>query len=48
MFATSIRIEDDLKGRVAAAAQKMGKSGPLLYVDAFAARANAKSDGEKV
>lgn len=36
MSTTTIRIEDDLKARVAAAAQQMGKSAHAFIVDALA------------
>jgi predicted transcriptional regulator len=38
MSTTTIRIEDDLKARVAAAAQQMGKSAHAFIVDALAER----------
>ena len=38
MSTTTIRIEDDLKARVAAAAQQMGKSTQAFIVDALAER----------
>ena len=38
MSTTTIRIEDDLKARVAAAAEKMGKSAHAFIVDALAER----------
>lgn len=38
MPTTTIRIEDDLKARVAAAAQQMGKSAHAFIVDALAER----------
>jgi len=38
MSTTTIRIEDDLKTRVAAAAQHMGKSAHAFIVDALAER----------
>lgn len=38
MSTTTIRIEDDLKVRVAAAAQQMGKSAHAFIVDALAER----------
>ena len=37
-MSTTIRIEDDLKARVAAAAQQMGKSAHAFIVDALAER----------
>ncbi len=36
MSTTTIRIEDDLKARVAAAAEQMGKSAHAFIVDALA------------
>lgn len=38
MSTTTIRIEDELKTRVAAAAQQMGKSAHAFIVDALAER----------
>lgn len=38
MSTTTIRIEDDLKARVAAAAEHMGKSAHAFIVDALAER----------
>lgn len=38
MSTTTIRIEDDLKARVAAAAEQMGKSAHAFIVDALAER----------
>ncbi|MGP1693663.1 MAG: CopG family ribbon-helix-helix protein, partial [Giesbergeria sp.] len=38
MSTTTIRIEDDLKARVATAAQQMGKSAHAFIVDALAER----------
>ena len=38
MSTTTIRIEDELKSRVAAAAQHMGKSAHAFIVDALAER----------
>ena len=38
MSTTTIRIEDDLKAREAAAAQQMGKSAHAFIVDALAER----------
>jgi predicted transcriptional regulator len=38
MSTTTIRIEDELKARVAAAAQHMGKSAHAFIVDALAQR----------
>lgn len=38
MSTTTIRIEEDLKARVAAAAQQMGKSAHAFIVDALAER----------
>ena len=38
MSTTTIRIEDDLKARLAAAAQHMGKSAHAFIVDALAER----------
>lgn len=38
MSTTTIRIEDDLKARVSAAAEQMGKSAHAFIVDALAER----------
>jgi len=38
MSTTTIRIDDDLKARVAAAAEQMGKSAHAFIVDALAER----------
>ena len=36
MFTTTLRIEDDLKARVAAAAEQMGKTAHAFILDAIA------------